>query len=320
MNFPRSQECKPPPDQQMSLADLATVAAMVEPLHASAPCLGNEGVETVMQEMPARPFSQQQQQQQHQQQQEHQQQHRICLGGDRHVQFYEARVVGTVMPCSQMSKDEREAIWYNNSTLDKFKCQVRSMCRKLRECPKAAPQQQQQQQSDTPRQTTTSDSSSRGLEHRVCRKRLRNKQLALRCVLKAQMRSSCPDFIANVSSKCTFWAKEIARDEGSRDFVAAYAQEDELNASVASMDISTSGDSTTTASTFTTKKSKKKCPIMSRLCPAKRECSDRCDDSESSARQVRRKPCSFSSTFGGGSCKTGILKSVCKKSKTKNGP
>jgi len=230
-----------------------------------------------------------------------------------------------------MSQDEREAIWYNNSALDKFKCQVRSMCRKLREVSQAASsqaasqQQQHQQQQQEPGATTTtappaaSDApSSRGLEHRVCRKRLRNKQLALRCVLKAQTRSSCPDFIANVSSKCTFWAKEIARGEGARDYAAAWkdGEDNELNASVASMGISPSsatapseggggGDGIFAA------KAKHHCPIMARLCPAKRNCGD----PEPCARQVRRKN---SCGFVGGSCK---IKSAFNRSKTaEDGP
>ncbi|KAL3928675.1 MAG: hypothetical protein SGBAC_012546 [Bacillariaceae sp.] len=237
----------------------------------------------------------------------------------RHVQFNEARIVGTVMPCSHMSQAEKEEIWYSNSSLDKFKNQVRYMCRKLRDCP----QSEAAALADTPQapievmstpdaaadddatEATGEATSSRGLEHRVCRKRLRNKHLALRCVLKAQMRSSCPDFIANISSKCTFWAKEIARNEGSRDFQAAYSTAEDLNASVASMDISAGGSTATESSAAchsagVVKPKEKKCIIMSRLCPNKRGLSFDSDCSRP------RKNCRFS----GNNCNGGGLKSI----------
>jgi len=316
MNDPHSQQCNAPPpypDQQMTLAGLAVVASMAEPIHTQtqpSPCCagargaGDHPQETMqyMQESPT---------------------HSPCMKNEaespcRHVQFHEARVVGTVLPCSHMSQAEKEEIWYSNSSLDKFKNQVRSMCRKLRECPQTeaaalatTPEAPPEIVSAAATDATGDDSSSsRGLEHRVCRKRLRNKQLALRCVLKAQMRSSCPDFIANISSKCTFWAKEIARNEGSRDYVAAYAAEQELNASVASMDISTGGGSSTTESTTCNAsgsmaaaakpKTKKQCMIMSHF--NKRRCSSGSLDSDCSR---PRKNCRFS----GNNCNGG-LKSV----------
>jgi len=63
---------------------------------------------------------------------------------------------------------------------------------------------------------------SRGLEHRVCVNRQRHKYLAIRCTLKAQMQSRCPDFIARISSKCTQWSRDLAIAEGERDFCEAY--------------------------------------------------------------------------------------------------
>ena len=64
--------------------------------------------------------------------------------------------------------------------------------------------------------------NTRGLEHRVCLTRQRNKHLAIRCTLKAQMRSKCPDFIARISGKCTQWAKDLARAEANRDYCEVY--------------------------------------------------------------------------------------------------
>jgi len=299
MNDPQSQQCNAPPmsrDQKMSLADLAAVAAIAEPIPSQrqvSSCVVSLPQETTqcMQPPQARPPCT-----------EHE-----GYPSCRHVQFHEARIVGTVMPCSHMSQQEKEEIWYSNSSLDKFKNQVRSMCRKLRECP----QKEAKAMATTPdipadaMSAASDESNPRGLEHRVCRKRLRNKQIALRCVLKAQMRSSCPDFIANISSKCTFWAKEIARDEGSRDFAAAYSEPEDLNASVASMDIST-GESTITGSTLNSRKEKKPCPMQRLLCKNKRRSSFDSDCSDSRP----RKNCRFS----GNGCNGG-LKSIfkCKK-------
>jgi hypothetical protein len=197
----------------------------------------------------------------------------------RRVQFHEARIVGVVPSMSQQQRDE---LWYTPSALDNFKTQVRSMCRKLRH----APQSEEQQ-------STAQTSSSRGLEHRVCPKRQRNKQLALRCVLKAQMRSSCPDFLATISSKCTSWARQLAQNEGSSDFAEAYAADN--------------GNSDNVASQVNDRQAKKfPCPLLSKLnlCPAKRARDKREEEqrhidngnnnsvaSLDNDRQAKKKPC-----------------------------
>lgn len=121
----------------------------------------------------------------------------------RRVQFLEARVVSFITPGSCMSKEERDVIWYPQTDLHDFKFKARTLCRKLRETP-------------------DDSESSRGLEHRICLERQRNKHLAMRFVLKAQIRSSDPEFIATVSNKCSAWAKEVALAEASRDFCEAY--------------------------------------------------------------------------------------------------
>lgn len=63
---------------------------------------------------------------------------------------------------------------------------------------------------------------TRGLEHRVCINRQRHKHLAIRCTLKAQSRSRCPEFIARISSQCSQWARELAIKEANRDYCEAY--------------------------------------------------------------------------------------------------
>lgn len=129
----------------------------------------------------------------------------------RKVQFLEARIVGTVTPHSYLSEEERNQIWYQQQELDEFKSEARKLCRDLRD------------------QTTILDTnppgddvSSRGLEHRVCIKRQRNKALAVTFIIKAQLRNRDPEFIALVAGKCSVWAKEVAAAEASRDFCAVY--------------------------------------------------------------------------------------------------
>lgn len=63
---------------------------------------------------------------------------------------------------------------------------------------------------------------TRGLEHRVCINRQRHKHLAIRCTLKAQSRSRCPEFIARISSQCSQWARDLAIKEANRDYCEAY--------------------------------------------------------------------------------------------------
>ena len=117
----------------------------------------------------------------------------------------EARIVAVVNSASCMSEEEKEELWYSTDSLDTFKTEVRLLCRKLRDAP-----------------AKDESENSRGLEHRICLIRQRNKQLALRCVLKAQMKSSCPDFLAGISLKCTAWASEQARKEATQDYCEAY--------------------------------------------------------------------------------------------------
>jgi hypothetical protein len=121
----------------------------------------------------------------------------------RRVNFKDARIVGFVTLGSSMTQEERNNVWYQSTDLDDFKTQARSLCRRLRE-------------------EDEEHTEKRGLEHRVCLDRQRNKCLALRCTLKAQSRSSCPEFIARISTKCTAWAKEVALAEATRDFCEVY--------------------------------------------------------------------------------------------------
>jgi hypothetical protein len=122
----------------------------------------------------------------------------------RRVQFFEARVVSFLEPCSSMSLDERRQVWYQAKDLEEFKRQARTLCRRLRTSP------------------IVDEETARGLEHRICFERQKNKVLALRCILKAQRRLAHHEQVAMVARKCTAWAKEVAIVEATRDFCEAY--------------------------------------------------------------------------------------------------
>jgi hypothetical protein len=130
----------------------------------------------------------------------------------RRVQFSEARVVGTVVNRLDLSQEQSNKIWYPSSELDQFKADARILCRLLRE--------QHQQSKESCSQGTVI--VPRGLEQRVCGQRQRHRHLAIRCVLKAQQKCRCSDFIGIVARKCTQWATGIAHLEGQHDFCDVY--------------------------------------------------------------------------------------------------
>jgi hypothetical protein len=130
----------------------------------------------------------------------------------RQVRFFEARIVTLLVPGSEMSQEERDEIWYQSIQLEGFKTQARNQCRKMRVCCHIAVEEEEKE-------------SPRGLEHRVCLERQKNKVLGMRCILKAQSQFSNSDHIAMVAIKCTAWAREVALVEASRDFCEAYHPE-----------------------------------------------------------------------------------------------
>jgi hypothetical protein len=135
----------------------------------------------------------------------------LTLKPCRRVQFFEARIVGMITPHSCLTDEERSQIWYQQQELDEFKNEARSLCRDMRD-----------QKTRIADNSQVDDVTGRGLEHRVCIKRQRNKALAVRCILKTQDRNKDPSFIAMISEKCTLWAKEVAVAEASRDYCRVY--------------------------------------------------------------------------------------------------
>jgi hypothetical protein len=134
----------------------------------------------------------------------------------RHVRFSEARVVATVVNRLDLSQEQAHQIWYPSSELEQFKTEARILCRRLRE------QQQQQKKENNPQEHVL---IPRGLEQRVCGQRQRRRYLALCCVLKAQQKCRCSDFIGRVAHKCTQWATDIAHLEGQHDYCDVYHPE-----------------------------------------------------------------------------------------------
>lgn len=135
----------------------------------------------------------------------------------RRVAFEKAEIVGEVTPCSFMSEDERNELWYHQSDLNQFKTEARELCRRIRDL-----DEDRQPLMDVARGDIGCDDCTRGLEHRVSIERQKNKFLAMRAVLKAQARYNKPEQLALVASKCTAWAKEIALCTGYQDFYCAY--------------------------------------------------------------------------------------------------
>lgn len=125
----------------------------------------------------------------------------------RTVQFSDSRVVGIVAHHASLTAEQVGQIWFGKSELDLFKSEARSLCRQLRHRKKAADE---------------NEPLPRGLEQRICRQRQRSRYLAIRCVLKAQQRSRCPDFISMISRKCTRWASDVAHIEAQHDYCDVY--------------------------------------------------------------------------------------------------
>jgi len=155
---------------------------------------------------------------------EQEQEHVQVQVQQRRVRFLDARVVGIIAPRSSITIEEHQRVWYPIHELDGFKTEIRNMCRKIRE------DRQQQQliahiSGNTAANAATTDSPAvltRGLEHRICKNRQRNKAIAIWGTLKAQQRNNDPEFIAMIARKCTMLAKELAITEATRDYCEVY--------------------------------------------------------------------------------------------------
>lgn len=129
-----------------------------------------------------------------------------AAGRYRRVSFGTADIVAHLLPSSAMTEEDRNELWYPLGELDALKEEARDLCRQIRD--------------DGPAANT--EESRRGLEHRVCVERQRNKILALRCIIKAHRRFQNPEHVAIIARRCTAWAAEVAMVEASKDYCEAY--------------------------------------------------------------------------------------------------
>lgn len=140
----------------------------------------------------------------------------------RRVRFLEARVVGIVAPRSSITMEEHQRVWYPIHEMDSFKTEIRTMCQKI--CEDRQQQQLAHASGNTVANAATDSPAvlTRGLEHRICKNRQRNKAIAIWGTLKAQQRNNDPEFIAMIARKCSMLAKELAITEATRDYCEVY--------------------------------------------------------------------------------------------------
>jgi hypothetical protein len=138
----------------------------------------------------------------------------------RHIHFASSvEIIPALSPLDFIDTGEEfAAIWYAAEDLDRFRSEVRDMCRKLRtdstEEKKAC--------------TLALDHLTRGLEQRTCLERQRRKYLSIKCIVRAQHKLEDSYQLACLAYKCTHWASELALEEAARDFVRAYVHETDV--------------------------------------------------------------------------------------------
>lgn len=136
----------------------------------------------------------------------------------RRVSFTKSEVVETIIEIPAIPLEDHHNIWYLAHELQSFKTQVRTESQEIRD--NGLPT------SNTSAAATTIYNSAefptRGLEHRICKNRQRNKALAIWGTLKAQKRSNDPEFIAMIARKCNYTATTLAYMEAARDYCVIY--------------------------------------------------------------------------------------------------
>lgn len=116
-------------------------------------------------------------------------------------------------------------LWYAVSELERFRDDARSMCRSMRS------------DGSNSGRCRLAHENTRGLEQRSCLERQRRKFLTLKYVVKAHnSQQFCADKLAVLAHRCSAWASVIAVEEAARDFVRAYAEEDEWASGKRSLD------------------------------------------------------------------------------------
>ena len=99
----------------------------------------------------------------------------------------------------------QDEIWYRTSDVEEFRSNARDLCRQLRQ--------------DS---NVTTEDSVRGLEYRTSADRQTRKDLTIKCVLKAQTKTSSARTLAYVYHKCNAWTVDAAKVAAASDYSAAY--------------------------------------------------------------------------------------------------
>lgn len=139
----------------------------------------------------------------------------------RRVSFLENEDFDSVAQSSAVPmEDEQTSTWYLPQELQVFKTEVRLSTQEIRSKGISS--------GNNAAATiyNTVDFPTRGLEHRICKNRQRNKALAIWGTLKAQQRNNDPEFIAMIARKCSHSAAQLAYMEGARDYCEIYNPEE----------------------------------------------------------------------------------------------
>ena len=128
--------------------------------------------------------------------------------------------------------------WYEAEDLGNFREEARTICRQLRlttrthsyRADTASLSSSPEEQSQSSLCSMAVNTQTRGLESRMCLERQRRKYLTTKAVVRAQSKLN-PERLAALSMRCTRWAALLAREEGARDYIRAY-REDECDANL----------------------------------------------------------------------------------------
>lgn len=136
----------------------------------------------------------------------------------------ETHMIAVIPDPARTTPPPTQQFWYLQDELTLFRTQARDMCRHMRNFTNI-------------RLCTLSwdsiqeDCDTRGLEQRSCLERQRRKFITNRFILQASQELSA-DRLAELSSKVTAWAVELAAQEAIRDFHRAYSSSTSTNIQV----------------------------------------------------------------------------------------
>lgn len=156
------------------------------------------------------------------------------------VKFSDETTVTIVTPCSEMNETDKKDIWFDCDELASFRKNAKADARLYQLAERAQPHKILSSGVSTQALPNANDASigyhelTRGLEHRMNTERQKCRYITRFATLEAQRRlkrkaarknksySIYADSLADVASKFSRWAREIARHAGLSDEQAAY--------------------------------------------------------------------------------------------------